>query len=241
MRPRLYRVVFAVCLFAIISGVTAPVRADSLPIPGIRIAVNRPPEDLKIEFLLADGKWYPGSKYTDPWDTYFEYSDWELDKNIPGAIRASYAGQSVQIALPQVKGGYAYLYGLDLKTQILTPYKLPPLAFTLALPRLAVTILCEGIVFFLFGFRQLRSWIIFVGVNILTQGMFNIFLYDIRVGEFGLILLIPFIELVIIAIETSVIAIRVREQSVMRRILCPILANIASFLLSFVVANILPM
>lgn len=241
MELKFYRIAAAICLFVVICGTVAPARADSLPIPTITIAIRHPPKDLKVEFLLANGEWHLGSKRIDPWDTYFVYSDWELDKNMPTAIRASDAGQSIQLTLPQREGKYSSLYALNLEARTLTPDTLPPIAFTLALPRLAVTIVCEGIVFFLFGFRQKRSWFLYLGINVLTQGILNVILYNCRMDELGIALLISLMEAGIIGLETVIVVFAVREQNIARRIICPILANIVSYLAGFAVVGLFPM
>ena len=94
----------------------------------------------------------------------------------------------------------------------------------------------------MFGFRQKRSWLIFLGINVLTQSVINIIIYNgIWLGTLGLILFMPSIEFGVILAETIVIATTVKEQTIARRIICPIVANIISFVLSFVIADVFPM
>ena len=73
---------------------------------------------------------------------------------------------------------------LDLQSRTLTagqPWWRQPLLVFL---RVALTLLLEGIVFFLFGYRQKRSWILFFLVNGLTQLFVNLLLLNF-VGALG--------------------------------------------------------
>ena len=107
IRSRFFTLMICVCVFLL--SMPSAAQADSLPIPGIALVVEHPPRDLKIEFLVS-GEWVPAYRSKDLWKTSYEYSDWNLDKKFPTFVRASYAGKSVQIAIPPPENEYAYSY-----------------------------------------------------------------------------------------------------------------------------------
>ena len=113
-----------------------------------------------------------------------------------------------------------------------------PLRF---LTRLAATLIptlvIEGVIFWLFGFREKRSWLVFLIANTVTQlGL------HLAVGStltqagwhflnYSLTILIP--ELVIWCAEALAYAFLIRERSRGRRVGYAFAANIASFILGY--------
>lgn len=105
------------------------------------------------------------------------------------------------------------------------------------------TLIVEGILFWLFGFREKRSWLVFAVVNVLTQiGL------HLAVGptmtisgwhflNYFLTMLIP--ELIIWAVEAAACAVLLREHSRSRRVGYALLANLASFAAGFVPLHLL--
>lgn len=77
--------------------------------------------------------------------------------------------------------------------------------------RVTLTLLLEGLVFLLFGYRTRRSWLAFAAVNLLTQGGLNALItgpgssaYFVFGYGFG--------ELVVMAVETAAFACLLREH-----------------------------
>lgn len=99
------------------------------------------------------------------------------------------------------------------------------------------TLIIEGILFRLFGFREKHSWLVFVVVNVVTQIGLHLAVGTTisRSGwyfpSYFFLLLIP--ELVIWAVEAAAYAALLQEHSRRRRISCALLANIVSFVLGF--------
>ena len=114
----------------------------------------------------------------------------------------------------------------------------PPLRF---LVRLAATLipalLIEGALFWLFGFRDRRGWLVFLAVNTATQVGLHLAVGSIlpQAGwhflNYTLTILIP--ELIIWAAEAAAYAFLLREHSRGRRVGYAFAANFASFVLGY--------
>lgn len=115
----------------------------------------------------------------------------------------------------------------------------PPLLRFLA--RLAATLIptlvIEGILFWLFGFRERRSWLVFLLINTITQVGLHLAMGSMLAKSgwhflnYSLTLLIP--ELVIWCAEAAVYALLLKEHPRGRRIGYAFSANVASFILGY--------
>ncbi|MBD5133940.1 MAG: hypothetical protein HDT38_05660 [Clostridiales bacterium] len=105
------------------------------------------------------------------------------------------------------------------------------------------TLMIEGLVFWLFGFREKHSWLVFVVVNIITQTGLHL-----AVGatltmsgwhflNYFLLMIIP--EAIIWAVEAALYAALLQEHGRRRRVGYALLANLASFAAGFVPLHLL--
>lgn len=113
-----------------------------------------------------------------------------------------------------------------------------PLRFLIRLAAtLAPTLVIEGVIFWLFGFREKRSWLVFLLVNAATQTGLHLAVGSTltQAGwhflNYFLTILIP--ELVIWAAEAAAYALLVSEHNRRKRIGYALAANIASFVLGY--------
>lgn len=119
-----------------------------------------------------------------------------------------------------------------------------PLRFSARLASTLVpTIIIEGLIFWLFGFRERHSWLVFVVVNVLTQIGLHLAMGAslTRSGwyfmSYFFLLLLP--ELIIWAVEAALYAALLREHDRYQRIGCALLANLASFAAGFIPLHLL--
>ena len=113
-----------------------------------------------------------------------------------------------------------------------------PLRF---LARLAATLIptliIEGLIFWLFGFRERRSWLVFLLVNTVTQTGLHLAVGSTLAEagwhflNYSLTILIP--ELVIWAAEAAAYALLLKEHDRYQRIGYALAANIVSFVLGY--------
>ena len=157
--------------------------ANSAQPPSIVIIVQDPPQDLTITLkgdwdeqgVFAQRSWegyyafYHGSRY----DELFEF---EVTLNGETSI----AVLDREGASKDEYGNYSDYYYLDLATLQFSPEEDNPLrTFAAVAFRVILTLVLEGIVFWLFGFRKKSSWIAFLSINIVTQICLNVWLVGI--------------------------------------------------------------
>ena len=105
------------------------------------------------------------------------------------------------------------------------------------------TLIVEGVLFWLFGFREKRSWLVFAVLNALTQiGLHMAVGPTMTISgwhflNYFLVMLIP--ELIIWAAEATAYAALLQEHSRSRRIGYALLANLISFAAGFVPLHLL--
>ena len=93
------------------------------------------------------------------------------------------------------------------------------------------TLLLEGIVLLAFGYRSRRSWLVFLLVNLVTQGGFAVYLavtvLNHGVSGWSLLLYIP-VEVVILVVESLLYRRLLTERSRKRAVSYAIAANLCS-------------
>ena len=114
----------------------------------------------------------------------------------------------------------------------------PPLRFLARLASTLIpTLIIEGLVFWLFGFRQRRSWLVFLAVNVATQTVMHlIFAWNIPIaGSHPLYYALLFVpsEVVICMVESAAYALLLTEHDRPRRVKYAVLANITSAVLGY--------
>lgn len=125
-------------------------------------------------------------------------------------------------------GKHLQFFTLDLNGQRLTRDLNPVRVAVIIGLRVAITLLIEGAILYAFGFRERRTWLIFLLINLLTQGFLNIELSRTAFGSGYLLFGLMILEVFILVIELSVFWGIVKEHGWLRRILYPLLANTAS-------------
>jgi hypothetical protein len=126
---------------------------------------------------------------------------------------------------------YNQLYTLDIENQTLKEGKSLSRDLTLIGMRFTLTLLIEGLVFFLMGYRQARTWILFLIVNLLTQGSLNYSITMSWTDNAYVILGFVVIEFFIIVAEWIVLLLTVKEGKKLKLWLTITLANILSLFL----------
>ena len=140
---------------------------------------------------------------------------------------------------------YNNVYTLDLDSRTLTVGELPSRNIMLVTVRVLLTLLLEGLVFFLFGYRQKISWIIFLAVNLITQGALFICLNSLSstplTGVFYIIMVMIFAEILIFVIEMIVFLVFIKEHRRLRTAGYVLTANLLSLFLGGYLITALPL
>lgn len=241
-------------LGALLLGVLLPtaVSANSAEPPCFTVVVFAPPEGLTLSLKLPEGEEREPAvlnPFSKAWETYYRfYSGLGLSEEEALSGKAEllveYGEESFTCPLPVEKmDRYNTLLTLDWRNRALT-VGVPGLRDVLLVGfRVGLTLLIEALVFFLFGYRRLRSWLVFLSVNLATQAMLNLFLIhvsSITGGTSGAIYLYLPCEFFVFLIETLAFPILVREHRKRRAVVYALTANAASLVLGGLVITYLP-
>lgn len=220
------------------------VSANAAEPPGMIIIVEGAPEDIELTLEMAEEPEYGIRIHRSEkrWETYFRlfYSpDNELLKG--AVIRVESSEKSFTCPLSQVSGlRYNQLMTLNFQDETLTVGQRWWRQPVLTAVRITLTLLVEGLIFLAFGFRHKRSWIVFVIVNLLTQGWLN---YIINSGAFTngyWVLGLYLAEFVIFIAESIAFPVATKEKKKWVCVLYALTANATSLAVGLLLINQLP-
>lgn len=127
--------------------------------------------------------------------------------------------------------GYNDLYTFDVNNLRLIKGKTFARDATLVSLRLFSTLILEGLVFFIMGYRARRTWILFLMINLLTQGFLNILINSDRPENVYMLFVLMIAEVVIIVVEEAVLLFTVKEGKALKLFATILLANLLSLFL----------
>lgn len=234
MIKRGYGAIIFIAVFIFTAVFSVPVYANSAAPPSLTIVVLNAPDD--IEIYSADGNEKAHREFSLS-DTLFRFYEGETFQN---AIVIRAEGRETLLELPAENiSGYDKYAVLDYKTMKLSagqPWWRAPLLIFL---RISFTLIIEGIVFLLFGFRAKRDIAVFLLVNILTQAALNIIILTETNTAFLMVELI-FLEILIFIIESIAYCFLFTEHSKGERVIFSFIANLASLFIGGAAIYLLP-
>lgn len=149
--------------------------ANSAEPPSLVILINNPPEDLSI-VMISNEKQPEAKVRRVAWEGYYVFYSSDMQANGDYTFKVTSNRECFECTFSEPLRGYNEVLTLDISSQELTYGKYPFRSALLVSIRLLLTLLIEGIIFWLFGFRKRRSWLVFLVINLLTQGVLNIWL-----------------------------------------------------------------
>lgn len=167
------RLILIMMLCMLILPITAS--ANSAEPPSLVILVNNPPDDLSI--IMISNKNQPEAVVRRAaWEGYYVFYSLDIQTNDEYKFKVTTNGESFECTINEPLQHYNNVFTLSLSNHELTSGKYPFRSVLLVSIRLLLTLFLEGIIFWLFGFRRKKSWLIFLAVNLITQGALNIWL-----------------------------------------------------------------
>ncbi len=237
---------FLICFF-LLSAVTVPAFANSAEPPGFIILCNDLPEDAQITLIIPnaqeDDGWEGSQRRVDKlWETQYRLWIGPYSNALEGAyIQVISSEKSFNCPLP---GGPDYAYNtvltLDYAAQTLTLGQNPWRQVWLTAIRVVMTLLVEGLVLWVFEFREKRTWIVFLALNLLTQGWLNTVINTHAFGNGYWMLILYGMEAVIFIAEAVLFALLAKEKRGAVRVYSTLAANFASLVLGLILINQLP-
>ena len=214
--------------------------ANSAEPPALVILVNNPPEDLVIT-MISDNEQKKAKFLRSAWEGYYVFYSRDMRGNGKYTFKVTANGESFECTLRESLQTYHNVVTLDLSGQKLTPGKYPFRLVLLVSMRLLLTLLIEGIIFWIFGFKQKRSWLIFLAINIVTQGALNIYLNSSGspINNY-LIFSLIFGEFFVFSTEMIAFPIFIKEHKWSYNFLYAFVANLISLVAGGLMITLLP-
>ncbi|MDR2848869.1 MAG: hypothetical protein LBV39_07185, partial [Bacteroidales bacterium] len=250
------------CAVLLICSHITPAWANSAEPPVMVVLVEFAPDDLQLSIKLQGAMQNEYEQAIDTvviieldkrqtaWETVFKCYPWMKNGNflrfrdtvpVNATLMVTSAHSTFECPLSLSTWSYHNFFTLNLKTQALTNGQTTGRMTILVSLRVILTLIIEGLIFFLFGFRQKRSWMAFLVINLLTQGALNLILTSQVFNGGYVLLLMLFLEIFVILSEAVLLTLAVKEHSVVRRLLYVLLANIASLIMGGYAIKLLPM
>ncbi len=240
-----------IILFVLISilSMAIPAYANSAEPPTVIILTTNLPEDAVISVIIPSAgeteDWHRNHRVDKLWESYYRLWFNQYTQSLDGAyIQVTTSEKTFTCPLPQEMMDKQYrhntLLTLDYQKETLTMGQNPWRQPLLTALRIILTLLTEGLVFFLFGFRSRRSWVLFFAVNLLTQGWLNI---SINSNAFSGYWILSYIlmEALIFLVEPIAFALLTKERKGWQRIVYALTANAVSLALGILLIGHLPL
>lgn len=212
-----------------------PVSANSGPPPNLTVIVTGAPEDLVL--TLETGREAEENPHVKEsvrlWERCYRIylTEWDYDP-AGSTLVVKTEDAEYRYTVPEGAGdGYEDLLMLDFAAGTLTlgqPAWRKPLLVTL---RVALTLLLEGLVFFLMGYRKPVSWVIFAVINLLTQAWLNVSIARAAFSGGYWFLLFLLMEAGILIVESIAFPLSVKEKGKGMAVFHAIAANLLSLAL----------
>jgi hypothetical protein len=216
------------------------VSANSAEPPSLVILITNPTDDLSIVLVSNENK-PEASVRRVAWEGYYIFYSRDMQTDGEHTFKVTTNGESFECTLDLPLQRYNNVVTLDVSKREFTPGTYPFRSVLLVLIRLLLTLLLEGIIFWLFRYRQKRSWLIFLVINLITQGALNIWLNN--GGSlmpsyllFGLIIG----EVFVFATEMIAFPIFMREHKKSRILIYSFIANFISLIAGGYIISVLP-
>ncbi len=239
---------FALAMLFLVLLLPVDVSANAAEPPCLTVVVVNAPDDLEVSLRYTDGTEVEALRlyqFYRSWETYYRFfynHDTPYEKvdlqNV--VLTASTADRSFDCPLHTgITKEYNNLLLLDLDEQTLTSGLYPGRYAIIVTIRVLTTLIMEGVIFFLFGYTEKKSWVRFLIINLITQAFVNIVLYD---AGFDAYLLLGYILLEILVILTEMISFpsAVREHGTIRAVVYALVANLISLYVGGLLISYMP-
>lgn len=128
--------------------------------PSILIIVSNAPDNFEIG--IGSGTGYSKAKIVDKGvESYYIFYPRELSTIANHTLKIKNDDETFEIPIDKPLKSYNNVFTLDLKNKTLYPGKLLSRSILLVGLRIMLTLIIEGIIFYLMGFRRKKSWVAF--------------------------------------------------------------------------------
>ncbi|MBD5144433.1 MAG: hypothetical protein HDT21_00705 [Ruminococcus sp.] len=224
-------------------AVLMPVRvyANSAGSPAMVIWSVNAPSDTELVFNYGDGSERTVEKSLRLWEkVWFLYEP----EGVPQILTVWSAEKSFTITLPEGKsnGSFERVYTLDFEAETLTQNVSPMRAPLYMLLRIAFTLILECGFYYLVGYREKRSYVTFITVNLITQMFVNFVINggSLDIFDDGTLLIYIGMELLVFIFEMIVLPLTVKEKKADWTLLWTFTANTVSMVIGGIALLFVP-
>ncbi len=246
MKPH-RKICFLCLVVCVLLSVMSPMaHANSSAPPRLTVIVGFPPDDLQLSLRFEEGDESATvqlHKIQTAWETQYRFTIAMLHTNMSlqnATLVAVSRSKSFECPLPaSALSKYDNVVSLDFTRQTVTDGQTLGRGVSLVSIRVLLTLLLEGALFFLLGYRSKRSWIAFLIINLITQGALNVVLNLSFAGAYRMFILIP-LEILVLIIELIAFAAIIKEHRRLKTIAYVVVANLLSLGLGCLLISYLP-
>jgi hypothetical protein len=217
--------------------------ANAAAPPSMVIIVYGCPDDLELtlvgEYMGETRTEHGDLSKTLLYESFFRF----IDRFDDASLTVTTGGQSFSIDIPAQELDHYYpLFTLDLDTHTLIPDERIGFTILATVLRLVLTLALEGLLFFfVFRYREKRSWLLFLAINVITQLGLDVMLLTPRLIMSSYPLIEFFLaEVAICLIECLVLVVLVKEHSKKRTAAFVFCANLLSLVVGGYFLSLLP-
>jgi len=213
--------------------------ANSAEPPSIIIIVPNAQDNLKIS-ISSENNIYEARESNKLIERYYAFYLNQMKKSNDSKLVVENGDETFKINLDKNLRNYNNIFTLDLKNHTITNGKLKLRSAFLVLMRIILTLVIEGAIFWVFRFKDKRSWIAFLLINLVTQGILNIWINGFMPIQSYVIFSLIFGEILVFVAEIIAFLILCKEHSKFRKVLYVLVANFISLIAGGYIITILP-
>lgn len=213
--------------------------ANSAEPPSIIIITSDSPEDLIVSFIV-ENEVFVAEKHHKLNEYYFTSYDIDISNFKSYIVKFESRGGVFTYDLNGRFNRYSNIFTLDYSAKTIYEGKSIIRSAVLIALRIFLTLMIEGIIFFLFKYRDKYSWFVFLTINLITQGALNIWINTASPFENYIIVYLIYAELFILIFEMIGFAVFIKEKKKETTIIYVLIANIASLVIGGIIIPMLP-
>ena len=165
----------------------------------------------------------------------------EREDVISFLLEVSANGETYTLEIPDNIRQYNTIFQLDLSDGTMKEAVLAGRNALLVAMRVSITLVTEGLVLWLFGYRTKRTWIVFLAVNLVTQTLLNLSITGVIPPDGYWWFALIFGEILIFLAETIAFALLFREKRKTVAALAALCANSVSLAAGIWILSNLPL
>lgn len=231
------RIIILICI-ALFLG-QGFVMANSMEPPGMVIIIEGRHETLDV-WLTNDDRRISGNQKKWPFETqYWFYHNEGYDSKSTLLLHVKNELYERVYELEDVDQ-YHTTYSVKIDSNVLVEGKSFTRSVSLVGMRVLLTLLIEGLLFYIMGFRKKRSWIVFLLVNLVTQMGLNLYINTSEVAVSYAIIYLIWGEFWVFLIEGISLPILVKEKKWYKVLMVVMVANTLSLFIGGYLLTWLP-